>query len=176
MDASIFDNYPHKRYNPLINSWVLVSPHRTKRPWQGQVEKTITDVRPAHDPTCYLCANNMRSNGEQNPDYPDVFSFTNDFSALLEEVPTVNNDSDELFKSKTERGLCKVICFSPRHDLTIPEMEETGIRKVVDLWCTEYQALSQVDFIKYVQIFENKGFIMGCSNPHPHGQISIKAQ
>ena len=165
------DNYPHKRYNPLTNSWVLVSPHRTKRPWQGQVEKMVEDKRPAHDPTCYLCANNMRSNGERNPDYQDVYAFKNDFSALLEDVPNEQYTEGGLFQSISERGLCKVICFSPRHDLTIPEMEESAIRKVVDLWCSEYETLGGVNFIQYVQIFENKGFIMGCSNPHPHGQI-----
>lgn len=168
---SIFEEHPHKRYNPLTDSWVLVSPHRAKRPWQGQVEKVAGDDRPAYDETCYLCPTNTRMNGEVNPDYQDVYIFNNDFAALLEDTPPHSFEEDELFKAATERGLGRVICFSPRHDLTVPEMEETAIRKVVDAWVDEYLTLGGKDFINYVQIFENKGFVMGCSNPHPHGQI-----
>lgn len=166
-----FEEHPHRRYNPLTDSWVLVSPHRTKRPWQGQVEKVIEEKRPEYDPTCYLCAGNVRSNGEVNPDYQDVYAFTNDFSALLADTPQGSFQSGELFRAESESGICKVICFSPRHDLTIPEMEESAIRKVVDKWVAEYQELDANPDISYVQIFENKGFVMGCSNPHPHGQI-----
>lgn len=170
MNSSFEDN-PHRRYNPLTDSWVLVSPHRAKRPWQGQVEKLANDTRPAYDETCYLCATNTRMNGEVNPDYQDVYVFDNDFAALLENTPEENYEEGDLFKAESERGVGRVICFSPRHDLTVPEMEETAIRKVIDAWVDEYETLKQKDFVGYVQIFENKGFVMGCSNPHPHGQI-----
>jgi UDPglucose--hexose-1-phosphate uridylyltransferase len=164
---------PHRRYNPLTDSWVLVSPHRAARPWQGQVEKLFPDNRPKHDPSCYLCAGNTRVNGSQNPDYPDVFVFDNDFAALLPQAEYAGEGvpGSPFFRSRPERGLARVVCFSPRHDLTIPEMETKEIRRVVDLWISEYQKLGAKPFIRYVQIFENKGAIMGCSNPHPHGQI-----
>ena len=167
----IFQEYPHKRYNPLTDAWVLVSPHRAKRPWQGQIEKIANDERPSYDPTCYLCARNVRANGENNPDYKDIFVFDNDFAALLDVVLEEKIPNDELFRVEIERGLGRVLCFSPKHNLTVPEMEESEIRKVVDVWISEYETLGAKDFINYVQIFENKGAIMGCSNPHPHGQI-----
>lgn len=168
------NDYPHRRYNPLTDSWVLVSPHRAKRPWQGQVEKLPAETRAAHDPGCYLCAGNTRAGGIQTPDYQDVYVFDNDFSALLPEKPGEAFESPGnsiFFQAKPERGLARVICFSPRHDLTMAEMSTPEIRKVVDAWVQEYQELGAKDFINYVQIFENKGAIMGCSNPHPHGQI-----
>jgi UDPglucose--hexose-1-phosphate uridylyltransferase len=164
-------NSPHRRYNPLTGEWVLVSPHRASRPWQGQVEKLPAEERPAYDPACYLCPRNVRANGEQNPDYQEVFAFDNDFSALLPSFQMPKKPQTTLLQQQPERGICRVVCFSPRHDLTIPEMEVAAIRRVVDLWRHEYAELSAKSFIRYVQIFENKGEIMGCSNPHPHGQI-----
>ena len=162
---------PHRRYNPLTGEWILVSPHRSKRPWQGQVEKVIEELRPSHDSDCYLCPGNERIGGERNPNYEDVYAFQNDFSALLQNTPKGEYSDGNLFKAKSESGVCKVICFSPDHSLTVPEMKLENIRKVVDLWCKEYKELGDREDIGYVQIFENKGAIMGCSNPHPHGQI-----
>ncbi len=163
--------HPHRRYNPLTGDWILVSPHRAKRPWQGQQEEIPTENKPNYDKNCYLCPGNERAGGKKNPQYQDTFVFKNDFSALLEEIPEETLDDEELFKAKSEKGISRVICFSPRHDLTIPEMEINAIKKVVDLWQKEYVELGDKDFINHVQIFENKGAIMGCSNPHPHGQI-----
>jgi len=167
---TFFPEVPHRRYNPLTGEWVLVSPHRAKRPWQGQVEPPPPENRPAYDPACYLCPGNVRANGEHTPNYLDVFAFTNDFSALLPEVaPAVQTEG--LLQAVAEPGICKVVCFSPRHDLTIPEMAEDAVYLVVKLWQAEYAELGNLPYVQYVQIFENKGAIMGCSNPHPHGQI-----
>lgn len=164
-------DHPHRRYNPLTGEWVLVSPHRMKRPWQGQVEKPAFEDRPQHDPACYLCPGNERAGGVHNPDYDGTFIFQNDFSALMPDVPEGRTGDHELLVSEAESGICRVICFSPRHDLTLAEMDVDAIRKVVDLWTEQYEELGALDFINHVQIFENKGAVMGCSNPHPHGQI-----
>lgn len=166
----ILKNQSHKRYNPLSDEWVLVSPHRTKRPWQGKTEDVITDNRPSYEPNCYLCPGNKRAGGEKNPNYTSTFVFRNDFAALLDEGAT-RLVSDRMLKVKEERGICKVICFSPDHSLTIPEMEKKDLIRVVKTWKDEFGELSSNPTISNVQIFENKGEIMGCSNPHPHGQI-----
>ena len=163
--------HPHRRLNILTGEWILVSPHRTKRPWQGKTENAENDRRPEYDRICYLCPGNKRSDGSVNPDYKDPFAFTNDFSALLGDTPAGNFNERNLLKAESEKGICRVICFSPRHDLTLPEMEHTDIIKVIKLWQNEFKSLAVNPWIKYIQIFENKGEIMGCSNPHPHGQI-----
>ncbi len=167
----LLDEHPHRRYNPLTQSWVLVSPHRSKRPWQGQMEKKPAENALAHDPDCYLCAGNVRANGEVNPNYKNTFVFQNDFAALLEDTPEGSYSDGDLFQAKSERGECHVICFSPTHHLTIPEMSVADIRKVVDVWCKLYKEIGRKENVNYIQIFENKGAMMGCSNPHPHGQI-----
>ena len=163
---------PHRRYNPLINEWVLVSPHRSKRPWQGQNEKIVSDALPQYDPRCYLCPGNVRANGTHNPNYKEAFVFENDFAALKQdEIDWKTNSNTTFFKAQPERGISKVVCFSPNHNETLPEMEVAGIENIIQTWQQEYTTLGNIDYINYVQIFENKGSVMGCSNPHPHGQI-----
>ena len=167
---SHLNNYSHKRYNILTGEWVLVSPHRAKRPWQGQEEDLVQNQQPKHDPNCYLCSGNTRANGEKNPAYKNTFVFTNDFAALQNETPNFSI-YDGLLKAKSEKGICKVICFSADHSKTLADMDNNAIEKVIELWQKEFIELNSLDFINYVQIFENKGAVMGCSNPHPHGQI-----
>ena len=170
MSNTNLQDYSHKRFNILTGEWVLVSPHRAKRPWQGQNEEVNNEKRPTHDESCYLCAGNTRINGEVNPDYKDVFVFTNDFAALQNDSPTFNVN-DGLLKAQSETGICKVICFSPDHSKSLADMSATEIQKVVFAWQREFKELAEKPNINYVQIFENKGAVMGCSNPHPHGQI-----
>ena len=162
---------PHRRLNALTGEWVLVSPHRAKRPWQGQVEEPAAEERPAHDPTCYLCPGNERAGGVRNPDYAGTFVFDNDFAALRPGDPPTRAEESGLLVAQGEPGVCRVICFSPRHDLSLAEMEHGVVRGVVDTWAEQYEDLGARAEIGHVQIFENKGQAMGASNPHPHGQI-----
>lgn len=166
---TLLDDYPHRRVNPLTGEYVLVSPHRTKRPWQGQIERPPADTRPEHDPDCYLCPGNLRANGEHNPDYQKTFVFTNDFAALLPDAPKGNVDDHPLLNASIVRGTARVICFSPRHDLTMALMHPEDIRSVIDTWSEQVIELSKQ--FQWVQVFENRGEAMGASNPHPHGQI-----
>jgi UDPglucose--hexose-1-phosphate uridylyltransferase len=161
--------HPHRRYNPLLGEYVLVSPHRMLRPWQGQQEKPPVDERPSYDPECYLCPRNTRKSGAVNPDYESTFVFTNDFAALLPDVPEALKSDHALLKMQAVQGTSRVICFSPRHDLTLAEMSLDEIRIVVDLWSEQTKELGKT--YKWVQVFENHGETMGSSNPHPHGQI-----
>ncbi|GAA4974467.1 UDP-glucose--hexose-1-phosphate uridylyltransferase [Algibacter aquimarinus] len=170
MENTDLQDYSHKRFNILTGEWVLVSPHRAKRPWQGQNEAVNNEKRSSYDETCYLCAGNTRINGEVNPKYDDVFVFTNDFAALQSDSPTFSIN-DALLIAESETGICKVICFSPDHSKSLADMNAKDIQKVVLAWQKEYKTLAENPNINYVQIFENKGAVMGCSNPHPHGQI-----
>lgn len=163
---------PHRRLNLLTGQWVLVSPHRARRPWQGQVEKLPAEHLPAYDPTCYLCPGNQRNTGQVNPPYDGTFVFDNDFAALLPpEDGHAEQPSGGLFSAEPENGLCRVVCFSPRHDLTLPEMAQEDVEAVVRTWTEQTLDLGALDYIRYVQVFENRGAMMGASNPHPHSQV-----
>jgi UDPglucose--hexose-1-phosphate uridylyltransferase len=164
-------NHPHRRLNPLTGEWLLVSPHRKERPWDGSQEQPNTEPAPTYSPTCYLCPGNTRKTGPVNPHYTGTYVFDNDFAALLPDAPAGGWQSSELLQARAEHGRCRVICFSPRHDLTLAEMPVEAIAGVVDVWAETYAELGADPQIRYVQIFENKGEIMGCSNPHPHGQV-----
>ncbi|KAJ1663620.1 galactose-1-phosphate uridyl transferase [Coemansia sp. RSA 1813] len=177
-----FSDHSHRRFNPLTRAWVLCSPHRAKRPWLGQVEETLADQRPEYDPKCYLCPGNTRATGAQNDQYTSTYVFTNDYAAVhskqpecspsaLVQVAGDSSKASELFQVESTCGQCKVVCFSPRHDLTLPELPLDDICRIVHAWQDIYTDLSADHSIEYVQIFENKGAMMGCSNPHPHGQV-----
>jgi UDPglucose--hexose-1-phosphate uridylyltransferase len=161
----------HRRLNRLTGEWVLVSPHRTARPWQGQVEEVAADQRPTYDPACYLCPGNGRAGGARTPEYDSTYVFDNDFAALTPDVAPEEDDRKGLLIAQSERGICRVVCFSPRHDLTLGQMPAEAIRTVVDTWVDQYLELGSLDWVRHVQIFENRGAMMGASNPHPHGQI-----
>jgi len=165
-------NSPHRRFNPLTREWVLVSPQRTARPWLGQVEKVQSPEIPSYDPTCPLCPGNKRATGAVNEKYSNTYVFTNDFPALiLDAANEVGIQDNELMKAEVEAGTCRVICFSPRHDLTFPDLSLTEAVKVVETWRQQTNELGSLPEIQYVQVFENKGAMMGCSNPHPHSQV-----
>jgi len=165
------NKHTHRRYNILSGEWILVSPHRAERPWSGQEEKVQEQKLLAYDSACYLCPGNERANGIRNPEYDSVYSFTNDFPALFPDTSLDEFSSDILLIARGESGTCKVVCFSPQHDVTLPELPVEQIQKVVDIWTEEYRAFASDPKINYVQIFENKGAAMGCSNPHPHSQL-----
>jgi UDPglucose--hexose-1-phosphate uridylyltransferase len=174
----------------LLDEWVLVSPHRLARPWLGQVERAQDEALPSYDPTCYLCPGNTRANLRQNPSYATTFAFDNDFPAL---IPGETQDDSsfggppgpssgrpdpvvaDLLVASPVSGCCRVLCFSPRHDITMARMTTDGIRAVVDAWADEVERASRLTFVRYVQVFENKGAAMGCSNPHPHCQVWASA-
>jgi UDPglucose--hexose-1-phosphate uridylyltransferase len=169
-------DHPHRRYNPLTDEWVVVSPHRTKRPWQGQVETPPPDTRPAYDPHCYLCPGNERAGGVRNPHYSGTFVFDNDFAALMPDVPPGEiaegyEGGAPLLRVVAERGVCRVICYSPRHDQAMAQLSPTELRAVVDAWADQYSELGAHAWVRQVLCFENRGAMMGASNPHPHGQI-----
>jgi UDPglucose--hexose-1-phosphate uridylyltransferase len=161
--------HPHRRFNPLAGQWVLVSPHRARRPWQGQVEKVAEAPALAYEPHCYLCAGNTRASGEVNPAYRGTFVFTNDFAALMSETPARGEAADPLLRLEAARGTCRVLCFSPDHSRSLPELPLSALAEVIQAWRDQVAELSRQ--WEWVQVFENKGAVMGCSNPHPHGQL-----
>ncbi len=166
-EAQLFAQ-PHRRYNPLIDEWVLVSSERTRRPWQGRKEPARSESLPAYDPGCYLCPGNTRANGQANPPYEETFVFTNDYAALRPDTSTAHVERG-LLRAEGQQGTCRVLCFSPRHDLAVAQMSRPGVRRIVDVWADQTAELGER--YRWVQVFENRGETMGASNPHPHGQI-----
>jgi UDPglucose--hexose-1-phosphate uridylyltransferase len=175
MSFDELDKVPHRRFNPLLREWVLVSPHRTQRPWQGKVEKLQAPPTVTFDPTCYLCPGNPRAEGAQTPRYTQTYVFDNDYPAMLPDVAAIEFDAGGLLVGMSERGICRVMCFSPRHDLTVPRMSLPELRGVIDAWAEQYGILGKIPWISHVEIFENRGQMMGASNPHPHCQIWANA-
>jgi UDPglucose--hexose-1-phosphate uridylyltransferase len=175
MSFDALNKVPHRRFNPLLREWVLVSPQRNQRPWLGRVEKVREPPAVTFDPNCYLCPGNKRAGGVQTPPYAQTYVFDNDYSAMLPEAAPLEFDAASLLTGQAEQGICRVMCFSPRHDLTIPRMGARELRGVVDAWIEQYSALGQIPWIRHVQIFENRGEMMGASNPHPHCQIWANA-
>jgi UDPglucose--hexose-1-phosphate uridylyltransferase len=165
----------HLRYNPLSGEWVLVSPHRLERPWQGETAPTQPKQRVPYDPQCYLCPGNVRGSGEANPPYEHTFVFENDYAALLPNVQDAHVNEGDVVVARSEAGHCRVVCFSPRHDLDIAGMDVPAVRRVIDAWAQQYTQLGALPYVNAVTIFENRGAMMGASNPHPHGQIWAEA-
>jgi len=171
MNFSELASLPHRRFNPMIREWVLVSPHRTERPWQGQVEDVPPEAAVTYDPACYLCPGNARAGGVRNPAYTETFAFENDFATLNPDTLAGGIQEKGLLVARSEAGRCRVVCFSPHHDLTMARMSVPELRRLVDTWVGEFSELGHDPGINSVQIFENRVAMMGCSNPHPHGQI-----
>jgi UDPglucose--hexose-1-phosphate uridylyltransferase len=163
---------PHRRFNPLLDEWVLVSPQRLARPWLGQVEPPASGSILTYDPDCYLCPGNARAGNARNPRYERTFVFDNDFPALSAGPRIeVSQSGDGLLLAAPEYGICRVVCYSPRHDAALPSLSVPDLRRVVDVWIEQLGDLAAKSDMTYVQIFENRGAAMGASNPHPHGQI-----
>jgi UDPglucose--hexose-1-phosphate uridylyltransferase len=171
MNGTNLRTTPHRRWNPLLREWVLVSPHRTQRPWLGKVDKVVPPQVIEYDPECYLCPGNVRAEGLRNPKYTETFVFDNDYPAMLPNVAPDEIVQDGLIFARAERGICRVVCFSPRHDLTVPRMQPEEVRRVIEVWTQQYSELGELPWVKHVEIFENRGVLMGASNPHPHCQI-----
>ena len=165
----------HEHLLGLLREWVVVSPQRVQRPWQGRVEKLPAAPSVGYDPDCYLCPGNKRAGGKQTPQYTETYAFENDFPAVLPEAESLEEKQDGVLLAQTDRGICRVLCFSPRHDLTIPRMNARELRGVIDAWAAEFSSMSQIPWVRHVQIFENRGELMGASNPHPHCQIWANA-
>jgi UDPglucose--hexose-1-phosphate uridylyltransferase len=175
MNHSDLQRIPHRRFNPLTREWVLVSPHRTERPWLGKVETAPPANQSGYDPSCYLCPGNNRAGGTRNLKYTSTFVFDNDYPSLLPAIPNLEVNKSDLLVARTEAGLCRVVCFSPRHDLTIARMSAAEVREVIDVWIAQFRSLEKMGWVKHIQIFENRGALMGASNPHPHCQIWANA-